>query len=79
MPPSAHMFLFTPDISSLSAFTFSSKFGTEEALLTSRKLISTPNISVESLNQKLATIQPTYSGWVEDEKESLLDRMSPKK
>ena len=68
VPNAVRPFLFTPDISSLSAFTFSAKFGTEADLLQSRKLNghqTPPDISVESLNQKLAALRTLSSKWVE--------------
>jgi hypothetical protein len=64
VPPSIRPFLFTPEISATSAFSvFSSKFDTEEDLLTSRRhLLSDTDAS---LSQKLASLRALSSRWVE--------------
>jgi len=68
VPLGVRHFLFIPDISSPSAFTFSSKFGSEADLLSSRKLShSQPDVTVESLNQKLAALRSISNKWVEPE------------
>lgn len=70
VPASVRPFLFTPDITSSSAVTFSTKFDTEADLLSSRKQSQLPafDTSLESLNQKLAMLRNLSKGWVEDEK-----------
>lgn len=69
VPHDVRMFLFTPDYSSSSSVTFSSKFESEEELLASRRAHThmTPDISMESLNLKLASLRSLSSRWLEAE------------
>lgn len=69
VPTDVRMFLFVPDYSSSSAVTFSSKFDNEEDLLASRRAQTTtaPDMSLESLNQKLATLRSLSNRWLETE------------
>jgi Uncharacterised protein family (UPF0158) len=69
VPPDIRLFLFTPDYTSSSAVTFSSKFESEEDLLASRRAhaSSSPDMSLESLNQKLATLRSLSNRWLEQE------------
>lgn len=70
VPSNVRPFLFIPDITSASSVTFSSKFGTEEQLLASRRQhhISDTDLSLESINQKLASLRNIASKWIETEK-----------
>ena len=71
VPVEMRQFLFTPDISSASAVNFSSKFENEEQLLAHRKLSDNDNdFSLESLNQKLASLRSLSSRWVETDKKT---------
>lgn len=67
VPTQLRMFLFIPDYSSSSTVTFSSRFDTEEELLASRKahLTSAADLSLESLNQKLAALRSLSNRWLE--------------
>lgn len=68
--PEMRPFLFTPDHASSSLATFSSKFETEEDLLAHRRaqhLMTTPDVGLESLNQKLASLRSLSSRWMEAE------------
>lgn len=69
VPNAVRPFLFTPDISSASAVTFSSKFESEEQLLANRRLhtLTELDINQENLNQKLAVLKGLSSKWVEKE------------
>lgn len=75
VPSSVRPFLFTPDISMASASTFSTKFETQEQLNRRLHSYSDTDTSIESLNQKLATLRSLSTRWVKsDEKpESHLD------
>jgi hypothetical protein len=66
VPPSALPFLYTPDITSLSAITFSAKFETEEDLLSSKRhhAKNEGEISIESFNEKLASLRSLSSRWL---------------
>lgn len=59
VPPAARLFLFTPDISSASSVTFSSRFDSEQELLASRRLSgqSEQQLNLESLNRKLESLR----------------------
>lgn len=59
VPPAARPFLFTPDISSASSVTFSSRFDSEQELLASRRLSgqSEQQLNLESLNRKLESLR----------------------
>lgn len=63
--PSLRQFLFIPDISSSGA-TFSSKFETPD--LSHRRTTNESDLSVESLNQKLAALRSLSSSWIEKDK-----------
>ena len=69
VPPEVRLFLFTPDHSSTSIIAFSSKFESEEQMLASRKSQSAqPQMTLESLNQKLAALRTLSSRWLEQPK-----------
>ena len=70
VPNGLRGFLFIPDLTSASSATFSSKFGNEEDLFTNRRPLSNDDISVESLNQKLAALRNLSTKWkdVEEQK-----------
>lgn len=69
VPSQIRPFLFIPDISSASSVTFSSKFGTEEQLLASRRQQhAEADLSLETINQKLASLRSIASKWVAPEK-----------
>lgn len=59
VPGTVRPFLFTPDLTSASAATFSSKFENEEDLLASRKLNQQTeyDLTLENLNKKLASLR----------------------
>lgn len=63
--PSIRQFLFIPDISSSGA-TFSSKFETPDP--STRRNVHADDLSVESLNQKLAALRSLSSTWIDKEK-----------
>lgn len=64
--PTVRPFLFTPEHTTSTAFTFSSKFETEEDLLANRKLQagSERAISIEDFNSKLASLRNLSNNWV---------------
>jgi hypothetical protein len=65
VPPAVRPFLFTPEMSPSSAFSvFSSKFESEEDLLTSRRNLGDD----ASLSQKLASLRALSSRWMEQPK-----------
>ncbi len=65
--PSVRPFLFTPDITSSSAAIFSSKFDSEAELLASRRISQDidRDVTLESLNKKLATLRDLSSKFVD--------------
>lgn len=67
VPSGLRGFLFTPDLTSPSAATFSSKFGNEEELFSNRRVgsLSDADISQETLDQKLIALRKLSSKWVE--------------
>lgn len=75
--PAVRPFLFAPEINLSSAFSvFSSKFDSEEELISSRR--QTPGDAEASLSQKLASLRALSTKWVEPEqpvvkKEDFLD------
>lgn len=79
VPQDAFPFLFTPDYTSSSAVTFSSKFDNEEEMLASRRSQAAhPDINLETLNQKLATLRSLSSRWLETEaKKNQTQEISP--
>jgi hypothetical protein len=62
-------FLYIPDISSAFDVTFSAKFESKEALMASRRHSSGGGMdeSIESINQKLASLKELSSRWLEKE------------
>ena len=62
-------FLFTPDAASSSVAVFSSKFESDEKLLTNRRLqaLSNADSVLENLNQKLASLRSLSSRWLSTE------------
>jgi hypothetical protein len=70
VPPDIRMFLFIPDYSGGSTVLFSSKFESEEELLASKRshsAVSDSDVTIESLNQKLASLRSITSRWTEPE------------
>lgn len=69
VPKAVHPFLFTPQISSAAAVTFSSKFNSEEDPLGSRRnqSLSGADAALESLNQKLASLRSLSASWLGDD------------
>lgn len=69
VPPLVLPFLFTPDISSASFITFSTKFESEEQIIANRKshAVSGSVEDAETLNQKLALLRNLSTKWVGDE------------
>lgn len=70
VPPDIRMFLFIPDYSGGSTVLFSSKFESEEELLASKRshsVHSDSDVTIESLNQKLASLRSITSRWAEPE------------
>ena|GEM_PF-353371 len=67
VPNGIRTFLFIPDTAN-SFVTFSSKFETEEELLASRRSHQTSqaDLSLESLNQKLAALRNLSNRWLEN-------------
>lgn len=71
VPPTLRPFLFTPDMSA-SGVTFSSKFETEEQLLAHRKHPGgepSPDLNLQSINQKLAALRDLSNKWLEQGKD----------
>lgn len=71
VPPSIRPFLYTPEHHGGSAaFTFSSKFENEEALLASRKSLSGEKaLSIEEFKNKLSSLKNLSAGWVDPDAE----------
>lgn len=70
VPTDIRMFLFIPDYTGTTTVLFSSKFESEEELLASKRAHSTTSdsdLSIDSLNQKLASLRSLSSRWVENE------------
>lgn len=69
VPTSVRPFLFTPDISSASAITFSAKFEGEDDFLSHRRqqVSSDKEINLEDFNQKLASLRTLSNRWMEIE------------
>ena len=80
VPSDARLFLFTPDYTSSSSVTrVSSKFDSEEELMASRRAHSpiSSDMSLESINQKLANLRSLSSRWLDHEpKKKPLDEES---
>lgn len=66
VPSTVRPFLFTPDIISASAVTFSSKFEGEGISLT-QKVLAQLDVESGDINQKLASLRTLSSRWVEKE------------
>lgn len=77
--PGLRHFLFTPDISGVSAATFSEKYGTEEELLKGRGLERHEDLDEDEadINKKLAALRSISSKWVSKE-ESGIKESAPK-
>lgn len=72
VPSSVRQFLFTPDLSGLSAASFSSKYKSEEELLAHRGIAHIDESS--DINKKLASLRDLSRRWIEkSEKGSALD------
>jgi hypothetical protein len=72
VPSSARPFLFTPDVSSPTAMTFSSKFDTEEGIAMAKQNGASQNesdLALSNLNEKLATLRSLSTGWTKDEED----------
>jgi hypothetical protein len=71
-------FLFTPDYSSSSAVTFSSKFDNEEEMIASRRpnILASPDMNLENLNQKLANLRSLSNRWIDTEGKKTPDAKS---
>jgi hypothetical protein len=69
VPNEIRQFLFSPEYSSSSLASFSSKFESEEELLANRKASSSPSfdVSLESLHQKLASLRKLSDRWLDPE------------
>lgn len=69
--PAARQYLFTPDISGVSAATFSAKYETEEELLKDRGLVNRQHEDDQlgDLNKKLASLRSLSSRWMAEEGE----------
>lgn len=67
VPPASLPFLYTPEITTLSAITFSAKFETEEDLLANKRQHSRNEgeITIESFNEKLASLRSLSSKWLQ--------------
>jgi hypothetical protein len=65
VPQSVHPFLFTPDISSASAITFSSKFETQEQLSRRMNTFVDSDVAPDGIHQKLAALKGLSKGWVD--------------
>lgn len=65
VPRTVRPFLFTPEISSASAVTFSAKFESEEELLAHKRnmAVSESDKAIEKLNQKLESLRSLSSHW----------------
>lgn len=67
VPPSLRLFLFIPDISSISGLTFSSKFENEDELLAHRRQQANADneINLNDFNQKLSSLRSLSNKWTE--------------
>lgn len=81
VPTAVLPFLFTPDISSASSITFSTKFESEEQIIANRKLHALSEIGdgAESLNQKLSILRNLSTKWVQDDEPKAKNSSSAKK
>jgi len=77
--PSAREFLYTPDISGVSAATFSEKYKNEEDLLKGRGLNQREeeNDALGDLNKKLASLRSLSSKWLSSEERSTSSAPTP--
>lgn len=62
VPPMVRPFLFTPDISSASAVTFSSDFDAQGSL---KKSLAVDTTTPENIQQKLAALRKLSSQWID--------------
>lgn len=71
VPTNVRQFLFTPDITQVSFASFSSKYKSEEELLASRGLSTTPSSSshLGDLNKKLEHLRSLSKKWIETDKQ----------
>lgn len=70
VPNPVRLFLFIPDYASSSSVTFSSKFESEEQLIASRKsTLSDSDMSLESINTRLAELRNISKRWTAPEQE----------
>lgn len=70
VPAEIRMFLFIPDYTGTTTVLFSSKFESEEELLASKRAhahSADSDLSIESLNQKLASLRSISNRWIETE------------
>lgn len=74
-------FLFTPEIVGVAGATFSSRFETEEELLTFRRQQLAEELEVEDINQKLASLRKLSQTWVDPDapKEPVKKKAATKK
>lgn len=71
VPTQIRQFLFTPDINQVSAAAFSSKYDSEEDLLTKRGLMhhgSEGEHELKDINRKLASLRSISQKWMEQER-----------
>lgn len=67
VPATMRQFLFTPDMSSASAVSFSSKYRSEDELLAHKGAASTENDDLSEINRKLASLRDLSRRWLETE------------
>lgn len=69
IPPAIRSFLFAPDMANSASWTFSAKFDNEESFLSLRQGQEKDDmdVSLKSLNEKLATLRTISSKWVQEE------------
>ncbi len=65
--PALRPFLFNPDNLNVSAFSFSPRFESEEKMLSRRSHLTEVPTTIESFNQKLASLRQLSSKYVEQE------------
>lgn len=79
VPPAIRPFLFTPDHGASTAFTFSSKFESEEALLASRRIPEKDRtVSIEDFQNKLASLRSLSSSFVKTDQGDKAVKKTPK-
>lgn len=69
VPPAVRPFLFSPEFHQFTSMTFSTRFETEQQMISRRKSSSESDydVSVESLNQKLSLLRNLSSRWLESD------------